>query len=130
MEKRYITITGTNFYKGTEPYKLKTIVKLVKEPDNDHDNEAIRVEIDNIGKVGYVANSYNTIIKGCYSASRIYDKLDDISYGKVLFITNYEIICEIIDDDSNKRKKKSSKNRPMKRIKEKFLKKKKKNKMN
>ena len=31
-------------------------VKLIKEPDNENDKEAIRVEMDGLGLIGYVAN--------------------------------------------------------------------------
>lgn len=33
------------------------LVKLVKEPDNDYDMEAMVCEIKYIGKTGYIANS-------------------------------------------------------------------------
>ena len=36
-------------------------VRLVKEPDNNFDSEAIKVEIDGLGHIGYVANSPYTI---------------------------------------------------------------------
>lgn len=32
-------------------------IKLIKEPDNNYDKEAIRIELRGIGKIGYVANS-------------------------------------------------------------------------
>lgn len=37
-------------------------VKLIKEPDNEVDSEAIRVEMDGLGLVGYVANSPYTVL--------------------------------------------------------------------
>ncbi len=36
-------------------------VKLVKEPDNEYDKEAIQVKIKGLGKCGYVANSPYTV---------------------------------------------------------------------
>ena len=36
-------------------------VKLIKEPDNEFDKEAIKVEMDGLGLVGYVANSPYTV---------------------------------------------------------------------
>ncbi len=36
-------------------------MKLVKEPDNEFDKEAIKVELDGLGLVGYVANSPFTV---------------------------------------------------------------------
>ena len=46
-------------------------VKLVKEPDNQYDTEAIRVEMNPLSKIGYVANSTNTVIGDSWSAGRI-----------------------------------------------------------
>ena len=37
--------------------KAGMTVELVKEPDNEHDCEAIIVKMDGLGRVGYVANS-------------------------------------------------------------------------
>ena len=36
-------------------------VKLLKEPDNTYDKEAIQVKINGLGKIGYVANSPFTV---------------------------------------------------------------------
>ena len=46
-------------------------VKLVKEPDNEVDSEAIKVEMPGIGQIGYVANSPYTVIGESMSAGRI-----------------------------------------------------------
>lgn len=40
----------------------KMKVKLVKEPDNEYDKEAIKVEMPGIGHIGYVANSPYTVV--------------------------------------------------------------------
>ena len=45
-------------------------VKLVKEPDNEYDQEAIQVKIKGLGKVGYVANSSYTVKGKSMSAGR------------------------------------------------------------
>ena len=45
-------------------------MKLVKEPDNEYDKEAIRVELDGLGLVGYVANSPGTVQGESMSAGR------------------------------------------------------------
>ena len=60
MEIIYFTITGTNHYFGHEFCETGMRVRLVKEPDNEFDKEAIRVEMPGLGKVGYVANSSYT----------------------------------------------------------------------
>lgn len=36
-------------------------VRLVKEPDNEFDSETVRVEMDGLGLVGYMANSPYTV---------------------------------------------------------------------
>ena len=41
MEKMYFTIAGCNHYFGNEFMKKGMKVKLVKEPDNEFDKEAI-----------------------------------------------------------------------------------------
>ena len=46
-------------------------VKLVKEPDNEYDKEAIRVETKGLGKIGYVANSPYTVLGESKSAANL-----------------------------------------------------------
>lgn len=62
MERIYFTITGTSHYFGSEFFKPDQEVRLVKEPDNKADREAIRVELPGLGTVGYVANSPHTVL--------------------------------------------------------------------
>ena len=66
----YINITGFNFYKGLEPFKEGNLVDLIRESDNPHDPDAIRVEFGG-ETVGYVANSKHTLIKEVKSATDI-----------------------------------------------------------
>ena len=61
MEEMYFTIAGCNHYYGTEFMEKGMKVKLVKEPDNEYDKEAIMVKIKGLGKCGYVANSPYTV---------------------------------------------------------------------
>jgi hypothetical protein len=94
LEKNYfITITGVNHYYSMKPFEPGRIVKLIKENDNEHDEEAICVVLPFIDKVGYVANSPNTVAKGTYSAGRVYDLFEKEIYAKVLFITHSSVIC-------------------------------------
>ena len=60
--KYYVTLTGLNYRFGTQPFTVGQKVKLVKEPENDFDHEAIRAELPGLGKVGYVANSTHTVL--------------------------------------------------------------------
>lgn len=57
--KYYVTLTGLNYRFGTQPFTVGQKVKLVKEPENGFDREAIRAELPGLGKVGYVANKHS-----------------------------------------------------------------------
>ena len=96
MEKLYFTITGTKHYYGQEYFEPKMEVKLVKEPDNEMDKEAIRVEVDGLGLVGYVANSPFTVQGESMSAGRLYDKIGDTATGIVKYVLPQGILCELI----------------------------------
>ncbi len=77
--------------------KVNRIIKLIKEKDNNYDDEAISIEMRYLGKIGYVANSVNTVVRGTQSAGRIYDKIMDTDFAKIKFITKNEIICKILN---------------------------------
>lgn len=95
-EELYFTINAVGMFHGIKPFKIGSIVKLVKEPENSYDMEAIRVELRYAGKSGYVANSVKTVAKGTYSAGRLYDKILNEDYAKVIFILQNEIIAKIL----------------------------------
>ena len=60
MNRIYFTIAGVSHYFGSDFMEPKMKVQLIKEADNEYDSEAIRVEMEGLGLVGYVANSpYN-----------------------------------------------------------------------
>lgn len=100
MDKNYfITITGLNYYFGTKPFKIGKFVKLIKEPDNEHDSEAIMAYLPHIDTIGYVANSSNTVYDGTISAGRLYDKIDNYAYAKVLFVTHSSVIAVVLSPD-------------------------------
>ena len=92
----YASVVGLKNYKGNQVFKLNSIIKLIKEPENDFDTEAIQCELRYIGKTGYIANSTKTVIKGTMSAGRIYDKIGDVSFAEVKFIANDSVIAKIL----------------------------------
>ncbi len=95
MEKIYFTITGTNHYFGHDFFEAGMKVRLVKEPDNEIDKEAIRVELPGLGKCGYVANSSFTVTGESWSAGRIYDKIGTEAAGEVLYKLPRCVICSL-----------------------------------
>ena len=97
MDEIYSTIAGCNHYFGSDFMEKGMKVKLVKEPDNEYDKEAIQVKIKGLGKVGYVANSPYTVKGESMSAGRLYDRIGDKAKGKVVFVTDAGVICKIID---------------------------------
>ena len=99
FKEMYASVTGIKNYSGNKVFKVGSIIKLIKEPDNDHDTEAIICEIKYIGKVGYIANSTRTVIKGTMSAGRLYDKISDVSFAKIRFIGDNSAIAKILTDE-------------------------------
>ncbi|SKB47198.1 HIRAN domain-containing protein [Lachnospiraceae bacterium] len=95
MKDIFFTLTGTNHYYGSDFLKNGMNVKLVKEPDNEYDKEAIRVEIKGLGKIGYVANSPYTVIGESRSAGRLYDLIKKKAKGKIVLVTPKGILCEL-----------------------------------
>ena len=95
----YITIQTFNNLHGSKPLVLDGIVKLVKEPTNKYDTEAIACEMRHFGKIGYLSNSTNTVITGTMSSGRLYDKITDEYFAKIKFITGTTAIAKVLSSD-------------------------------
>ncbi len=93
MNTIYFTVIGTKYYYGDGVFKRDKKVKLVKEPDNQFDKEAIQVQLPGLGVSGYVANSPYTVLGESYSAGRLYDKFCAKAKGKVLCKSERGILC-------------------------------------
>ena len=91
--KIYFTITGTKYRFGQEFMEKDMPVRLEKEPDNEHDQEAIKVMMDGLGLVGYVANSTHTVLGESWSAGRLYDKIGDTADGTILYVLDDGVLC-------------------------------------
>ncbi|WP_082706362.1 hypothetical protein [Methanobrevibacter sp. YE315] len=92
----YITIQAFDNMHGPKPLVLNGLVKLVKEPTNKYDSEAIACEMRHYGKIGYVSNSTRTVIIGTMSAGRLYDKITDEYVAKIRFIHKGEAIAKVL----------------------------------
>ena len=95
MGKTFFTVSGTNHYYGQEFMEPGMKVKLIKEPDNEHDSEAIRVEMKGLGKVGYVANSTYTVMGDSLSAGRLYDRIGKKAKGEVVHVLPRGVLCKV-----------------------------------
>ena len=98
MDKVYFTIAGTHHYYGKEFIESGMEVRLVKEPDNKYDKEAIKGELEGLGKIGYVANSTYSVLGDSMSAGRIYDRVGEVSYGVVKYVLSQGVVCELIKE--------------------------------
>ena len=99
MAKTYITVAGTDFRHGSEFMKKGMQVKLIKEPDNKYDKEAIRVDMKGLGTIGYVANSVKTVLGDSMSAGRIYDKIGKKATATVKYVVAGGVICKVNKKD-------------------------------
>lgn len=97
--KIYFTIAGTKHHYGQEFFEPKQEVKLTKEPDNEYDKEAIKVEMDGLGLVGYVANSPFTVQGESMSAGRLYDRIGDTAKGVVKYVLPQGVLCELVVEE-------------------------------
>ncbi|MBE6510129.1 MAG: hypothetical protein E7Z74_02495 [Methanobrevibacter millerae] len=78
-----VNITGS-YYHNYNPTEGE-IVKLVKEPENEHDGDAIAVYLDN-DKIGYVANSEYTLFDKVKSATKIKNDIPETCEAEILFV--------------------------------------------
>ena len=78
-----VNITGS-YYHNYNPTEGE-IVKLVKEPENEHDGDAIAVYLDN-NKIGYVANSEYTLFDKVKSATKIKNEIPETCEAEIQFV--------------------------------------------
>ena len=98
MAAIYFTITGTDYRYGQEFFEKDMIVGLEKEPDNEHDSEAIKVILPGLGLVGYVANSPRTVVGESCSAGRLYDRIGDRALGVVMYVLQKGVLCRLEEE--------------------------------
>jgi len=106
MKNIFVTITGQKHYLGLKPYKIGRVVKILKDTDNEYDCDAIAVKLPYIGRIGYVANSTDTVYKGTCSASRLYDRIGDSVLAEVMIITHSSVIARVLSPEEEREFKK------------------------
>ena len=86
MEKTLVTIVGIwSEDSGKSKVSVGDTVCLTKEPDNEHDSDAVRVlSKDKSVSIGYVANSTSTVQLMCKSASNIKSLFKEEILAKVV----------------------------------------------
>ena len=101
MAEQYVSIVGFKNFFDKRPFAIGAKLLCVKEPENTHDSEAIRVVIPVLGTVGYVANSVNSKANGTLSAGRIYERVGDKFIVEVAFSTHSTVIARVTDDSAD-----------------------------
>lgn len=111
MDKKFFTITGTQYRFGLEIFEKGMTVKLEKDPENEYDREAIKVSVEGLGQVGWVANSIRTVRGESFSAGRLYDKIGDTAVGKVVFVLPDGVLAVICEDEEEEEEPEKAKPR-------------------
>ncbi len=90
----YITINHLNLFDSVSFLKPGDRLVLRKDRNNIYDDEAIAAYRDKT-KCGYVANSVHSVVRGTYSAGRVYDQIKDDAECIIRFMNQEMLICEI-----------------------------------
>ena len=91
----YVTINHLDDFGGYTMFRVGDTLTLKKDLNNCYDDEAIVAYNKHGCKCGYVANSVCTVVRGTYSAGRVYDKINDEESCKICFITEDMLIAKI-----------------------------------
>ena len=90
MMESYITVSIEK--KSIGSLSIGKLVMFKKEADS----ERIGAYLPIIGRIGWVADDRESIVKGTCSASRIYDAVSDVFHGKVMFFVEDGVIFKLI----------------------------------
>ncbi len=90
-----VTVTGLSHYFGEKPFEIGKTVYLVKEPGNKYDSNAISVYVNDVGKVGYIANSEYTVKQGTVSADLLRGAFSDTCKAEVLWAEDAFAVCSV-----------------------------------
>ena len=96
-EYGYESLAANIVIEAAKDYR-KALKKLKKDPDNEHDSEAIRVELPGLGQIGHVANSPCTVIGESISAGRLYDKIGDTAEAEILYVLPVGVLCVVAEE--------------------------------
>ncbi len=91
----YITLTSI-----PKNIRVGNIVLLEKDLNDECDEESIKAALAYAGsakRAMHVANSVENVVRGTWSAGRIYDKLDGIAKARVDFVANDFAIARVVD---------------------------------
>lgn len=74
---------NSEIYEMPQSYKFTNDkIKFIDEPQNEYDKNAIRIELNDIGKIGYVPKKINVELKEIFKAKKIFELNAYIDGGK------------------------------------------------
>lgn len=88
----FVTVTGFKHYFISSPLYVGKCLRLVFEPENSIDKFAVAV-YDGENKVGYVANSKDTVRKGTVSAAQLAEFTDKGAEAEITDMSSYDAVC-------------------------------------
>ena len=91
----YITINHLNLFDSISFLKPGDRLILRKDRNNVYDDEAIIAYKDKL-KCGYVANSVYSVVRGTFSAGRVYDQIKDDAECIIRFMNQEMLIAQIL----------------------------------
>lgn len=102
IETINLTIMGANHYQGFDAFEVKDKVKLVKEPDNIHDEYAIRVEDEDKETLGYITNN-SSYLRNCSCTNEdVYNYFGSEIMAEIVEVGNSYAVCELLYTEETK----------------------------
>ena len=96
IETINLTIMGANHYQGFDAFEVKDKVKLVKEPDNIHDEYAIRVEDEDKETLGYITNN-SSYLRNCSCTNEdVYNYFGSQAMAEIIEVSSSYVVCELL----------------------------------
>lgn len=97
--KVYVTVTGLSHYQGGSKVSEGDVLLLIPEPENEFDENAVAVYCEQ-GKVGYVANSRETVRENTVFAYQLTEYIHGNARARVIEKTYRDFIC-LVEDTLN-----------------------------
>ena len=90
----FVTVTGFNHYIIREPIVAGQRLLLMRETGNEYDKSAVAVYLSG-EKIGYVANTIETVKSGTMSSSQFVEIMEASVYAEVVELSSYDAICKV-----------------------------------
>lgn len=96
IETINLTIMGANHYQGFKAFTVKDKVRLIKEPNNIHDEFAIRVENKEEYTLGYITNNGSYLKGGSCTNEDAYNYFGSQAMAEIIEVDSSYVVCELL----------------------------------